>query len=550
MSFLTPNTESSDALSPYHPSSWPCRMDRVGEATLHNRGWLGSNHDGLGPLFIGDSGIDLSSCSLSRDDKVVMLPTLTPGYTDATPTADDHGTFVCSIAVGSSEADAEDAPPLGVAPNASLAFTDLGDVGGSDGTLSFTLDFDKFFGPALAVGSKVASNSWGAWPPGPYSEESARLDGWLRRNRGVTTVWASGNTGLDEDESRALSASTSLMSPANAKNAVSVGSLAGPLPTSTLADLAASNAINRRLDVVLAWPTNERVLAVPARFGARWPADEIRRPVVFAEPVSGCNSNDIGSHGRKVQGSILVARRGGCSFSAKARAAAAAGAWGLLIFQAGPSSTPFLDLGAASGKKDNNVVIPVASIAYSGAATLARAAAVAISVAKGGEESLCGADTRHAVETAGPAVFTDEVAAGGVPLAVVSAPTKLRGGLEDLVRSSVAAFSSHGPGEFGRVQPTLVAPGVGVAGNEAGGRDGKASCEVGFRSGTSMSAPAVGGAALLLREAILHGAVEGIGAAEPSGALIRAALVHASRSLDGLDVGTGLAASDKGSASA
>ncbi|HYC96414.1 S8 family serine peptidase [Brevundimonas sp.] len=91
----------------------------------------------------------------------------------------------------------------------------------------------------------------------------------------------------------------------------------------------------------------------------------------------------------------------------------------------------------------------------------------------------------------------------------------------------VAALSSRGPTGESRIKPDLVAPGVGIAAaRSADSPDPRHPYPAqpdlyAFRSGTSMAAPLVAGAAALLREYLAKQAVPA-----PSAALMRAALVN------------------------
>ena len=117
----------------------------------------------------------------------------------------------------------------------------------------------------------------------------------------------------------------------------------------------------------------------------------------------------------------------------------------------------------------------------------------------------------------------------------------------DLISSSpaggpqgLAAFSSRGPAADGRIKPDLVAPGTDVVSVRS-----RASADEGwgvldgntnycFMGGTSMATPLAAGCATLVRQ---H-CVDVLGLAEPSAALIKAALAGGARSLTPGQYGT------------
>jgi hypothetical protein len=98
------------------------------------------------------------------------------------------------------------------------------------------------------------------------------------------------------------------------------------------------------------------------------------------------------------------------------------------------------------------------------------------------------------------ALWVDE---GGFPF--------FHGSLEDLGPHAVAAFSSRGPTEDGRIKPDILAPGSPILSARA-----HSGCNSMIRHGTSMAAPLVAGMVAHLRS-ILGGA--------PSAALIKALLI-------------------------
>jgi subtilisin family serine protease len=91
----------------------------------------------------------------------------------------------------------------------------------------------------------------------------------------------------------------------------------------------------------------------------------------------------------------------------------------------------------------------------------------------------------------------------------------------------VAAFSSRGPTDDGRIKPDVVAPGTNIISARshlAGAGDlwGSYNSDYVYSGGTSMAAPLVAGAAALVRQFF----VERQGMADPSAALVKATLIN------------------------
>lgn len=102
---------------------------------------------------------------------------------------------------------------------------------------------------------------------------------------------------------------------------------------------------------------------------------------------------------------------------------------------------------------------------------------------------------------------------------------------------SLANFSSRGPTADGRMKPELLGPGLYIAsaqGSTSTPDSTSLHCDVYLLSGTSMSAPLVAGSAALVRQYFMDGyyPVGNATAADaftPSGALLKAVLVHSTR---------------------
>jgi subtilisin family serine protease len=108
--------------------------------------------------------------------------------------------------------------------------------------------------------------------------------------------------------------------------------------------------------------------------------------------------------------------------------------------------------------------------------------------------------------------------------------------------SGMAAFSSRGPTADGRIKPDIVAPGTWIlsARSHASGAGtlwGPYNSDYAYSGGTSMAAPVAAGAVAVLRE----GLQERYGFANPSSALVKAALVNGADDLAPGQYGTGVA---------
>ncbi len=129
----------------------------------------------------------------------------------------------------------------------------------------------------------------------------------------------------------------------------------------------------------------------------------------------------------------------------------------------------------------------------------------------------------------------NEVSTGGIQLPL----SKLRNGMEnwgvepiasDLLsnnKNGLAAFSSRGPTQDGRIKPDLVAPGTNILSTRSKHPTaqviwGAFNAEYVWGGGTSMATPLAAGAAALVREYLVK--VKSI--ARPSGALVKNVLMH------------------------
>jgi subtilisin family serine protease len=105
--------------------------------------------------------------------------------------------------------------------------------------------------------------------------------------------------------------------------------------------------------------------------------------------------------------------------------------------------------------------------------------------------------------------------------------------------AGMAAFSSRGPADDGRIKPEIVAPGVNII--SARSHDPSASygftfnADYAYDSGTSMSAPVVSGLAALVRQWL----AQDRGIAAPSAALVKALLLNGAADIAPGQYGTG-----------
>lgn len=103
--------------------------------------------------------------------------------------------------------------------------------------------------------------------------------------------------------------------------------------------------------------------------------------------------------------------------------------------------------------------------------------------------------------------------------------------------TSVAGFSSRGPTADQRLKPDILAPGWFVASARGGFNTTEKRCDLAVLRGTSMASPAAAGTAVLVRQYFLDGyypsgRVNPADSFNPSGALLKAMLVHSGQKMN------------------
>jgi hypothetical protein len=142
-------------------------------------------------------------------------------HTSGTIVGDAAGTFGINTYTASTPTTSGHDGADGMAPNAQLLFQDIGTTGGC---LSIT-DLPGTLHQAYDGGARIHSASWGGDDAGAYASDDFLVDNALWNREDLIFVVAAGNSGS--------AGAMSVGSPANAKNAISVGAL-GHAPSTTV----------------------------------------------------------------------------------------------------------------------------------------------------------------------------------------------------------------------------------------------------------------------------------------------------------------------------
>lgn len=177
-----------------------------------------------------DTGVDLSSCYFldtsgnvpfsscfnavydSTKRKVIEY-TYLDGYSDTIDEVGGHGTHVAGTIVGNIQgADISTTGTYdGVAPNAKLAFFDMG----KDGILYYP-GVPTTYNPGYKAGARVQSNSWGSMYSGSQYYYGADIDEYLFLKTDHLIIFSAGNDGSNGAQTITMDASS--------KNVIALGS--------------------------------------------------------------------------------------------------------------------------------------------------------------------------------------------------------------------------------------------------------------------------------------------------------------------------------------
>ena len=457
----------------------------------------------------GDTGIDVDSCffwddtqneisydpdapNLSHRKVVNYYP-----FADGSDSQNGHGTHVVGSILGSDLSTGSLFGNVtlnefnGMAPNAKVAFFDIGD--GDQPFLLLPDHLNDFLGVAYNASARIHSNSWGSGS-NQYTIEAMEVDAFVYDHDDFLVLFAAGNAGG--------LGSASVGSPASCKNCLAVGAAQS---VREAFDLAGFNYVVESDDPTLAGEHS----VVQASFGPQlseyavgdspFTNSSASTPfnhtlMVFADPLNACGSTGAdGIVTNDVSGKIVWILRGECFFSSKVYAAQLAGAIGVIIGDNLPGA-PF----SMSGSDDSELIsIPSMMMGYDSAVQFLAFTGTSTNITLGYSEST------------------------------------------DYNTTNMAPFSSRGPTADGRIKPDIVMPGQIIWSAKSDGLPFSHQCGTNrsdsdyallSMQGTSMATPLTAGSAALVRQYFREGFhVNGVknisNAHEPSAALMRAMML-------------------------
>ena len=288
----------------------------------------------------------------------------------------------------------------GVAPDAKIAFDDIGDASGD---ISVPADFaSNLFPHSYAAGARTYSISWGSTAI-YYDMMAMQIDKFVFLHDDFVVLVAAGNDGPT---------AWSVGSPATAKNILAVGATENrvPLPTDNIQIRFSSTASGFELTC--------NVMAVAAFGPSLLNVPPITKTLALASPVNGCSAIQMAS------GKVVLIERGLCTFQSKVFHAQAAGAVAVIIFNNIPDTV--ITMGETDTVKIN---IPSAFISQNNVAVL----------------------LQHIAMLANISAFLNVT----MPFASVC-------GTHTAIRHTLADISGRGPTDGLRLKPDVLCPGIGI----------------------------------------------------------------------------------------
>jgi subtilisin family serine protease len=441
---------------------------------------------------VGDTGLDVNSCFFWDPDhdvgydhaKVIGYR----GYADYEDTS-GHGTHVCgSIAGKAGEGKDRYSNYNGMAPEAKLAFTDLGLSYGDQRGLIAPETMEEYYEYAYGLGARLHSDSWGGLSTA-YTRSAREVDEYHFYHPEFLALIAAGNDG--EFLSSNMVEST-VSTPATCKNALavgatlSVGMMEPPVDPITNFEVVAPEAfLKRPFQVVSAlftpvfeFDTNDNVSVVMTDY-----------PILCADLTS--------EEQQRVKDNVVLVERGECYFSDKIRRVARAGAKGAIVYNNEESGHGFYKMAPA----DQGIYIPLPS------------ASVPLSTGR---------------------MLAEAIKSSGNQTAKIRFLSRSEEALPAF--ESVAEFSSFGPTIDGRFKPDVVAPGEEI--KSASKSYSENECTTERISGTSMATPLVAGITAIVRQYLMDGhyprGEKGSSEGEtPTGALIKGIVINGASQLKG-----------------
>eukprot|EP00884_Botryococcus_braunii_P006262 jgi/Botrbrau1/15637/Bobra.4_1s0022.1 len=364
----------------------------------------------------------------------------------------------------------------GMAPDAKLAFTDLGG-GGSDGIFTPSDLSRSYYKQPYEVGARVHSDSWGS-SSNDYEFMASEVDSFTWDHQDFLPIFAAGNEGMGLMSSNG--GLTTVTSPATAKNCLTVGASRSNGHSDDIQSRFAIYTMVVSQGGAGGSQEVESYRVMQASFGGKvMSLFKKQLSLSVASPIDGCSPLE---NEADVNGTVVIMARGTCFFSVKVTNAEVAGAVAVLVYD-----NQINDFFVPATDKDTPVTIPAMAIPRVVGQLLSSAAQ---------------AGSKMTVS------FKNDVPA--------------RNAWE-----SLADFSSKGPTKDERIKPDLVAPGVlqSAYTNPQGN-----TCDLRYMQGTSMATPVVAGSAVLVRQYFEQGFYPtgtpmAANSFSPGGALVKAVLI-------------------------